>query len=88
MAYTITLTANQEIGLAYAAAQDGAKPSSAQYLQARVGDLCDNYFKQSYTGRVSTIKAELEAKPEKIAEIEAALAIVVKPIEGETLIKG
>ncbi len=78
MTYTITLTANQEIGLAYAAAQDGAKPSSAQYLQARVGDLCDNYFKQSYTGRVSTIKAELEAKPEKIAEIEAALSIAAK----------
>ncbi len=92
MAYQITLTANQEIGLAYAAAQvakpEEAKPSSAQYLQARVGDLCDNYFKQSYAGRVIAVKAELEAKPEKIAEIEAALAIMVKPIEGETLIKG
>ncbi len=84
MAYTNTLTPNQEIGLAWAASKDETKPTKAAYLQARVGDLCDNYFKQSYTGRVSAVKAELEAKPEKIAEIEAALSITTKPVEGET----
>jgi len=77
MAYTINLTTNQEAGLAYAAAQDEVKLSPALYLQARVGEICDNYFKQSYSGRVVAVKAALEAKPDKIAEVEALLKTVV-----------
>lgn len=41
--YQIELTRDQETGLAYAA--DQSKEAPAVYLQDRVGDLCNDYFR-------------------------------------------
>lgn len=82
MDYTITLTDNQDAGLAHVAAKE--ELTSKTYLQNIISGVCDDYFRQFTEENASSLIQKVKADPEAYrASIEAIAAVK----EAEALIK-